>query len=84
MSTDDKQPVYKAARGSDQKAYVDGPGNGTSYYSGMLYPDMRLSSEEDAKAAAKIANVAYKEGYEKAQRDICQALGINSLLKNLR
>jgi hypothetical protein len=37
---------------------------------------MRLSSEADAKAAAKCCNEAYWVGYAKAQRDMRAALGV--------
>ena len=67
---------YSACYGSDGRPYVDGPGNGTDYYGGTLWPEMRLSSKPDAEAAAKIANEAYQQGYARAQADIRAALGI--------
>lgn len=66
---------YHASTGSDSKPYVEGPGNGCGYYSGTLFPGMRLSNDADAEAAAKIANTAYQHGYEAAQRDIRNAMG---------
>lgn len=69
-------PHYEAGIGSDGKPYVNGPGNGTDYYGGTLWPEMRLSTKQDAEAAAKIANEAYKQGYARAQADIRAALGI--------
>lgn len=70
-----KKP-YEAGTGSDGKPYVNGPGNGTDYYGGTLWPEMRLSTKQDAEAAAKIANEAYKQGYLQAQEDIRTALGV--------
>lgn len=67
---------YTVGNGSDSKWYVDGPGNGTGYYSGTLFSDMRISNEEDVKAATKVANEAYKAGYKQAQYDIRKSLGI--------
>jgi hypothetical protein len=67
---------YTASTGSDGKPYVEGPGDGLGYYSGTLWPGMRLSSKQDAEAAAKIANEAHRMGYAQAQADIRAALGI--------
>ncbi len=70
------ETIYKAGTGSDGKPYVDGPGDGTGYYGGTLWPEMRLSTKQDAEAAAKIANTAYQQGYARAQADIRHALGV--------
>lgn len=67
---------YSAEVDSDLLNYVEGPGNGCGYYSGMLWPDLRWETREQALRCAKIANIAYREGYEKAQRDIRAALGL--------
>jgi hypothetical protein len=67
---------YSPGFGSDSRHYVNGPGNGMSYDSGTLWPEMRLSSEADAKAAANCCNEAYWAGYAKAQRDMRAALGV--------
>lgn len=67
---------YTDGCSSDKKLYVNCPGDGTRYYSGTLWPEMRLSSEDDAKASAKIANEAYKAGYAQAQYDIRKSLGL--------
>jgi len=72
------QGPYKAGTDSEGRPYVDGPGDGTGYYHGTLWPEMRLSQGVDAEAAAKIANEAYSQGYSKAQRDIRLALGMKS------
>lgn len=69
-------PVYTAHYDSNGKPFVDGPGNGCGYYHGTLWPNSRLSSEEDAKAAAFIANEAFRQGYLKAQQDMRHALGV--------
>ena len=57
--------------------YVDGPGNGFGTNAGTLWPNLRLSTEKDAEAAAALCNTAYSEGYRQAQADILQALGLN-------
>lgn len=77
MSTNIPAP-YTANIGEDSRHYVAGPGNGCSFYSGTLFPEMRLSSKEDAEAAAKIANEAYMQGYQAAQQAIRSVLGIGS------
>lgn len=71
-----KVTLYSARVGSDSRHYVDGPGDGFSYYSGTLWPEMRFVCKEDAEAAAKCANEAYRQGYMAAQADIRKALGI--------
>lgn len=58
------------------KHFVNGIGNGMGPDSGHLWPEMRLSSEEDAKAAALCCNEAFRVGYAKAQSDMRKALGI--------
>jgi hypothetical protein len=67
---------YEARLGSDGKPCVSGPGNGFGYDAGTLWPDMRLSTVPDAEAAAKIANEAYRVGYERARHDMRKALGL--------
>lgn len=67
---------YDVIYGTDHRYGVGGPGSGFGHYAGTLWPDMRLSSKEDAEAAAKIANEAYKEGYLRAQADMRKALGL--------
>lgn len=66
---------YRAGIGSDERHYVDGPGNGCDYYSGTLWPNMRMSTKEDAEAAALIANEAYRQGCLRAQANIRAAMG---------
>jgi len=68
--------IYEANTGSDGRPYVSGPGNGLSRDAGTLYPELRLSTIEDAKSAARIAQIAHKQGYLAAQRDIRVALGL--------
>lgn len=69
---------YKIGYGSDSKYYVDGPAPGGefSYYGGTLYSSLRMRDEEEAERAVKVANIAYAEGYKRAQRDIKKALGV--------
>lgn len=68
--------AYAAEHNSDGKPYVNGPGDGLSYYSGTLQPSLVCKTEEEAKRAAEIANIAYAEGYTQARRDMRSALGI--------
>jgi hypothetical protein len=73
-----KQAPYTARQsGSDNRPYVDGPGNGCGYNSGTLWPEMRLPSFEAALAAALIANEAYQQGADAARREIRATLGLN-------
>ena len=62
--------------GSDNRHYVEGPGDGFGYYAGTLWPGRRLSTDADASAAAALCNEAYRQGYERAQYDIRLALGV--------
>lgn len=62
--------------GSDGRAYVDGPGACFGYSAGTLWPERRLSTLNDAAAAAALANEAYAQGYARAQADIRAALGV--------
>lgn len=68
--------VYRASIDSDSRPYVQGPGPGLDYYGGTLWRELRFVRPEDAERAARIANIAYAEGYGKAQQDIQKALGI--------
>lgn len=72
-----KGPYSPRESGGDGRPYVSGPGAGTGYNSGTLYPGMRLSSYEDTKAAARIANHAFAQGVQHAQAEIWKALGLN-------
>lgn len=71
---------YAAGYGYDKKYYVDGPAPGgeCSYYGGTLYGSLRTDSEDEARRSAMIANIAFAEGYRKAQADMRTALGINA------
>lgn len=73
MSTD--KPVYEVTTGSDMKPCVRGPGNGFGYDAGTLWPNMRLSTDADAAAAARIANEAYRQGRESFRADLQRLLG---------
>lgn len=65
--------------GSDDRPFVSGNGQGMAYHSGKLFPEMRFSSLEDAKAGALCANEAYKQGMMQAQKDMRSALGLDEL-----
>lgn len=81
-------PPYKAVSGFKRNLatervdlekpeyYVDGPGNGFGPYAGTLWPNLRLSTEKDAKAAAQLCNEAYAKGFAEAQWVMRQAMGI--------
>lgn len=79
MSDDSRVvPGPYEARGANGEGnpFVHGPGNGTGYNSGTLFPDMVLSSLKDAQAAARIANTAYEQGRLSMQREFCKLLGL--------
>lgn len=67
---------YNACVNSDGHHCVDGPGTGFGYYAGKLFPQMTLSTQRDAHAAALIANEAYRMGIVKAQLDMRIAMGV--------
>ena len=66
---------YTAETNSKLQPYVDGLGQGLSYNSHTLFPELTCKTDEEAQRAATIANIAYQAGYKKAQYDICKALG---------
>lgn len=67
---------YKANHDNEGKPYVNGPGNGLSFYGGTLWPHLRFSSIDTASIAAIVANIAYSEGYKQAQADARKSFGI--------
>lgn len=67
---------YRAGHDSEGKHRVLGPGDGLSYYSGTLWPHLACATKEECERMATIANTAYEQGYERAQRDIQKSLGI--------
>jgi hypothetical protein len=67
---------YEHRVDTDQKNYVHGPGNGLDYFSGILWPELRCNSQEEAERAATIANIAYEQGYKAAQLEARKALGL--------
>ena len=69
---------YKASHGSDGRPSVSGPGNGMSYTSGTLWPNMRFGTDLDAEAGALCANEAYRIGYLHAQTDMRRAMGLEN------
>lgn len=69
-------PRYTALVGSDGKHGVDGPCHGMGYHSGTLWPHLRLSTEADAVAAAKLCEEADRAGYARALREVRELLGI--------
>jgi hypothetical protein len=60
--------------GEGGKYYVSG--DGFSYYQGTLAPRKNTDDEFAAEYAAQIANIAWAEGYNAAQRDMQKALGL--------
>ncbi len=72
--TTPNHPYSAGHTGSDGKSYVQGPGNGFSYDASTLFPEMRFSTPEDAKAAAACCNVAFREGYARAKREVVACL----------
>lgn len=69
------EPIYKASMGSDSKHCVTGPGNGFGYDAGTLWPNMRLSTQTDALAAARLANEAFRQGRESFRVELMRLLG---------
>jgi hypothetical protein len=67
---------YRASINNEGKHCVDGRGNGLGFYAGWLNPNLNCRDVEEAERATRIANIAYKAGYEKAQWDIREAMGI--------
>lgn len=70
------KPFESRSTGSDGKPYVKGPGSGFGHDSGTLYPSMRLSTTEDADAAAIIANEAFAHGVHWARAQMRESLGL--------
>ena len=68
--------MYEATTNHEGLHCVNGAGDGLGYYAHTLNPHLSCRDEEEAIRAAYIANIAYKAGYEKAQRDIKEAIGL--------
>lgn len=71
-----KNPYTVNYRHEGKYPYVDGPGDGLGYYGHTLWPNLSFNDVENAERAAKIANIAFGQGYLKAQQDIRKALGL--------
>jgi len=68
---------YKAGKRNEFNFHcVNGPGNGMGYYGHTLYSHLSMATVEEAERAAEIANIAYAEGYSRAQRDMRKAIGV--------
>lgn len=67
---------YKAAHRHEGMPCVQGPGNGLGYYGHTLWPNLTCDTDKEAERAAKIANIAYRAGYNQAQSDIQRVLGL--------
>ncbi len=61
------------------KYYVNGPApfGECSHYGGTLNANLRFESEDDAKAAVQIANIAFEQGKETLRCEIKALLQIN-------
>lgn len=73
---DPMAPFEAREMGSDKRPFVNGPVTGCNYDSGTLFPEMRLSTYKDAQAATKIANKAFKAGYEMHAFEMRKLLGM--------
>lgn len=62
---------YKATINSESLPHVSGPGQGLYHETGLTF-----NSAEDAERAAKVANIAYDEGFRRAQWEMRQAMGV--------
>lgn len=54
---------------------VSGPGNGIGYYCWVLYPKNTFASFEEAEKAARLMNLAFREGQAERSRQIKDLLG---------
>lgn len=72
------KPTYKAGIDKEGRPYVAGPSPGgeCDWYGGYLYPEYRFATEDQAEVAARVANVAYEQGYQAAKAEIRKALGL--------
>jgi hypothetical protein len=71
-----RKPYTTQYRHEGKYLYVDGPGDGLGFYSHTLWPNLSFKDKENAERAAKIANIAFEQGYLEAQQNIKKALGI--------
>jgi hypothetical protein len=79
MSQKDSKGPYEAGFNHEGTPCVHGPGDGFGFYDSMLFPISRCESVEAAEIRARQANVAYREGYDQARRDIRAALGLGGV-----
>jgi hypothetical protein len=68
--------MYKASTNQEGLPNVVGPGNGFGYYAHTLNVHLTCETTKEAVRTAAIANIAYDEGYKKAQYDIRISIGI--------
>lgn len=70
--------IYTPQVDGDNMIYINGPAPGgqCSYYGGFLNPESRYATDVEAKKVAILMNMAYQEGYKKAQYNIQTALGV--------
>ena len=54
---------------------IEGPGNGLGYYASYLYPENTFATSEDADKAARLMNLAYRQG------ELARAAKIKALLE---
>lgn len=67
---------YNAAYTTDGLPYVEGPSDGHgTYWTSIIPPNLKCEDMDEAERAARLANLAYKAGYHKAQADIRKAIG---------
>lgn len=66
---------YTTSSSARDKYYINGPGKELGYNAGLLWPNLRFGTYEDAERSACIANIAYEQGYLQAQVDIRKAIG---------
>jgi hypothetical protein len=67
-----KTGPYESYRTSSTDALwgIKEPGTGRGYYAWLLYPQNTFSTVEEADKAARLMNIAYKEGQRSRSREI--------------
>ena len=64
---------YEVSQNANDRYYVVGIG---SHHSDTLAPHLSFATLDEARLSAKHAEEGFKQGYEKARRDIRCALGV--------
>ena len=68
---------YTVNLDSEGRWYPHGPGDGFGYNSGLLWPNTRCATQDEAMRIVDFMNRAYAQGSRYKAKEIRSALGLN-------